>query len=126
MRRKARGQALIEFAMVIGVVIVLAVGAIQGLYAFYLTRQVRAAVEEVADVAAVFGGDTSDVRAQIPGILARHRLDPNLAEITITPAPVPYLGEVAVSCTYHVSVRFYGLFDLPIPPQQVQRLSEGG
>jgi len=126
MRRKAHGQALIEFAMVIGVVLVLAIGAIQGLYAFYLTRQVRAAIEEVADVAAVFGGDGSDVRAQVPGILARHRLDADLAEITITPAPVPYLETVDISCTYHVSVRFYGLFDLPIPPQQVQRLSEGG
>lgn len=126
MGRKARGQALIEFAMVIGVVLVLAIGALQGLYAFYVTRQVRAAVEEIADVAAVFGGDTGEVRAQIPGILLRHRLDPDLSEITITPAPVPYLGEVEVSATYHVSVRFYGLFDLAIPPQQVQRLSEGG
>ena len=126
MRRKLRGQALIEFAMVVGVVIVLGIGAIQGLYAFYVTRQVRAAVEEVADVAAVFGGDSADVRAQVPGILARHRLDPDLADITITPAPVPYLGQVDVSCTYRVSIRFYGLFDLPIPAQRVQRLSEGG
>jgi len=126
MGRKARGQALIEFAMVIGVVLVLAIGALQGLYAFYVTRQVRAAVEEIADMAAVFGGDTEEVRTQIPGILMRHRLDPDLTEITITPAPVPYLETIAVSGTYHVSIRFYGLFNLPIPPQHVQRLSEGG
>jgi hypothetical protein len=126
MRGKSHGQALIEFAMVIGVVVVLAIGAIQGLYAFYVTRQVRAATEEIADMAAVFGGDTGDVRAQVPGILVRYRLDANLADVAISPAPVPYLGEIDVSLTYRVSIPFYGLFNLPIPVQKVQRLSEGG
>ena len=126
MRGKGRGQSLIEFAVVIGVVVILAIGAIQSLYAFYLTRQVRAAAEEIADLAAVHGGDSDPVRQAIPGILRHHGLDQELADVGVEPTLAHYLDPITVTLTYEVSVRFYGLFDLPIPPQQVQRLSEGG
>jgi len=126
MRRKGKGQSLIEFAVVLAVSIVLLVGAIQALYAYYLTRQVRAAAEEIANTASAYGGDTPEVRARIPQILALHRLDPTLAEVEIVPADAPYLEPITVTLTYRVSVRFYGLFDLPIPAQRVLRLSEGG
>lgn len=126
MRARARGQSLIEFALVLAVAVVLAVGAIQSLYSFYLARQVRAAAEEIANVASAHGGDGDEVRAAVGDILAAHRLDPALAEVEIVPADAPYLEPIAVTLTYRVTVRFYGLFDLSIPPQQVVRLSEGG
>lgn len=126
MRARARGQSLIEFALVLAVAVVLAVGAIQSLYSFYLARQVRAAAEEIANVASAHGGDGDEVRAAVGDILAAHRLDPALAEVEIVPAAAPYLEPIAVTLTYRVTVRFYGLFDLSIPPQQVVRLSEGG
>lgn len=126
MMPKGKGQSLIEFAIVLAVSIVLLVGAVQALYAFYLTRQVRAAAEEIANTASAYGGDTADVRDRVPQVLALHRLDPALAEVDIAPSAAPYLEPITVTLTYQVTVRFYGLFDLPIPAQQVMRLSEGG
>jgi hypothetical protein len=124
--RKGRGQALVEFALVIGIVVILAIGAIQALYTFYLTRQVRAAAEEIANVASIYGGDTEFVRQEIPAILGHHQLDPDLAQVEIEPVTALYLDPLTVTLNYNVSVPFYGLFNLPIPGQQVQRLSEGG
>jgi hypothetical protein len=112
--------------MVIAVTVLLAVGAIQSLHAYYLARQVRAAAEEIADLAAVHGGDTEQVRAQAAEVLEQHRLDPALAHLEIVPASATYLDPLTVTLTYNAVVRFYGLFDLPIPPQTVRRLSEGG
>lgn len=126
MRKKLNAQAMIEFAVVIGVVVVLAIGAIQGLFAFYVTRQARAAAEEIADVAALYGADPDAVAEQVPAILAQHRLDEALAEWQIEPARATYLQPITVTLRYNLTVRFYGLFDLPIPPQQVRRLCEGG
>lgn len=130
MQRKRRGQALVEFALVIGVAVLLSIGAIQTLRTFYLTRQVRAAAEEIADLAAVLGGDTEELRQRVndpeSGILPLHRLDPLLAELEIDPPVAPYLEPIRVTLHYHASVRLYGLFDWPIPSQAVQRLSEGG
>ena len=120
------GQALVEFALVLGVVVILAVGAVQSLYAFNLTRRVRAAAEEIADLAAVHGGDAQIVRERVPSILDLHRLDANLAELEIDPPTVGYLDPFTLTLSYHVTVRFYGLFELGLPPQQVQRLGEGG
>lgn len=126
MRCKGKGQSLIEFAVVLAVSIILLVGAIQALYAYYLTRQVRAAAEEIASTAAAYGGDTPEVRDRVAEILSLHRLDPTLAEVEIVPADATYLEPITVTLTYRVAVRFYGLFDLPIPVQRVLRLSEGG
>lgn len=121
-----KGQALVEFAVVIGIALILAIGAIQALHAYYLTRQTRAAAEEIARLAAAEGGDTEEVRARAAEILALHRLDPARAELEIVPEIAPYLEPITVTLSYQVVVRFYGLFDLPIPPQRVLRLSEGG
>ena len=125
-KEKGRGQAMVEFALVIAVTLLLAVGAIQSLHAYYLTRQVRAAAEEIADVAATHGGDNDEVRAQAEEILKVHRLDPTLAYLEIVPPSATYLDPLTVTLTYNAVVRFYGLFDLRIPPQSVRRLSEGG
>lgn len=120
------GQALVEFALVLGVVVILAVGAVQSLYAFNLTRRVRAAAEEIADLAAVHGGDAQTVRDQVPSILDLHRLDADLADLEIDPPTVGYLDPFTLTLSYNLTVRFYGLFELSIPPQQVRRLGEGG
>ncbi|MGC8875269.1 MAG: TadE/TadG family type IV pilus assembly protein [Chloroflexia bacterium] len=121
-----KGQALVEFAVVIGVTLLLAIGAVQALHAYYLTRQTRAAAEEIASLAAAHGGDTEEVRARAAEILSLHRLDPARAELEIVPPLAPYLEPITVTLSYQALVRFYGLFDLPIPPQRVLRLSEGG
>lgn len=126
MRGKGRGQATIEFAVVAGVAFLLVVGAIQSLFALYITRQVRAAAEEIADLAAIHGGASGEVEEAIPAILETHRLDRALAEWRIEPPSAPYLEPLTVTLRYNLVVRFYGLFELPIPPQQVRRLSEGG
>ena len=126
MRAQTKAQATIEFAAVLGVFIVLAIGAIQCLHAYYITRQVRAAAEEIADVAAVHGADPDAIAAQVPAILAHHRLDEALAAWEVAPTPAAYLQPITVTLRYNLAVRLYGLFDLPIPPQQVRRLGEGG
>lgn len=126
MRAKTRGQTMIEFAVVIGVVVVLAVGAFQTLYTYYITRQLRAAAEEIADLAAVLGADPEAIANQVPAILQQHRLDETLAEWQVEPAQAAYLQPITVTLRYNLAVRLYGLFDLPIPPQQVRRLCEGG
>ncbi len=124
--KKEKGQTTVEFALVFGVAIILAIGAFQSVYAFYLTRQLRAATEEVADVAAIHGGDMQAVQESLPAILADHRLDLALVSVSIAPPYAGYLEPLTVTLNYDVSVRLYGLFDLPIPTQQVRRLSEGG
>jgi len=126
MRAKTRAQAMIEFALVIGVTIILAVGAIQGLFSFYITRQVRAAAEEIADLAAIHGADPEIIDQEVPAILSHHRLDEALAEWEVVPTPAAYLQPLVVTLQYNLTVRFYGLFELPIPAQQVRRLCEGG
>ena len=126
MQRKGRGQALVEFAIVIGVAMVLAIGAIQALFCYYTVRQTRAAAEEIADLAAIHGGDTAVVRQEIPAILEGHRLDGTLAEITIEPPAAAYLDTITVTLRYNAEVRFYGLFTLRLPEQHVMRLCEGG
>lgn len=125
-KKKARGQALFELALVLGVVVLLAVGAIQSLYSLYLTRQVRAAAEELADLAAVYGGDGPALREQVPLVLSSHRLDENLASVQVDPAAVGYLDPFVLTLDYDVVIHFYGLFDLRLAPQQVRRLGEGG
>lgn len=129
MGHKGKGQATIEMAIALGMLVVLAIGAIQTLYTFSLIRRVRAATEEIAAVAAISGGDTDYLRERVPDILGHYRLDEDLAEVQVhPPAPtiVPYLDPLEVTVRYAVTVRVYGLFDLPIPPQTVGRLSEGG
>lgn len=121
-----KGQALIEFAVVSGIALLLAIGAVQALHAYYLTRQTRAAAEEIARLAAAEGGDTEEVRTRAAEILSLHRLDPARAELEIVPSFAPYLEPITVTLSYQAIIRFYGLFDLPIPPQRVLRLSEGG
>ena len=125
MRGKKKGQALLEFAAVLGVTVMLTVGAIQSLYAFYLTRQVRAAAEEIADLAAVYGGDAVPPE-EIALILDLHRLDSTRVEVDIVPAIVGYLDPFTLTLSYDVTIHFYGLFDLPIAAQRVRRLGEGG
>ncbi len=124
--KKEKGQTTVEFALVFAVAVILSIGALQSVYAFYLTRQVRAATEEAADVAAVHGGDIQAVQENLPAILADHRLDPIHVSVSVEPAHAGYLEPITVTLHYDVSVRLYGLFDLPIPAQQVRRLSEGG
>lgn len=124
MRRKERGQALVETALVIGVVVLLVVGGIQLLQAFYVIRSVRAAAEDAVDLAAVYGGDTEEFREEVSAILETHRLDPTLATVEVEPSRTDYLEVLTVRIRYPQVIRLYGLFDLVIPPQEARALSQ--
>ena len=124
MRRKAHGQALVEWALTIGLVVVLLIGGVQFLYSVYLTRQVRAVAEDAVNVAAVYGGDTAEFQEQLPAILATYRLDPALTVVQVSPPHGSYLEPLTVRVEYPVTVRAYGLFDLPISAQEARALSQ--
>lgn len=124
MRRKTKGQALVEWALTIALVVVLVIGGTQLLYGLYVTRQVRAVAEDAVNVAAVYGGDTAEFQAQLPGILATYRLDPSLATVSVDPPHGSYLEPLTVRVEYRATLRVYGLFDLPIPTQEARALSQ--
>lgn len=124
MKQKANGQALVEWALTIGLVVVLLIGGMQFLYGVYLTRQVRAVAEDAVNVAAVYGGDTAELQEQLPAILATYRLDPALAVVQVSPSHGSYLEPLTVRVEYPVTVRAYGLFEVPIPAQEARALSQ--
>jgi len=124
MKRKARGQALVEWALVLALVVVLVIGGAQLLYGLYLTRNVRAAAEDAVNAAAVCGGDTPEFRQALPEILETYRLDPALAVVTVEPPQGSYLEPLTVRVEYPVVVKVYGLFDLAIPAQEARALSQ--
>jgi hypothetical protein len=121
---KVKGQALVEWALTIALVVVLVIGGLQLLYSLYVVRQVRGAAEDAVNVAAVYGGDTEEFQAQLPGILATYRLDPTLATVSVDPPHGSYLEPLTVRVEYRATVRVYGLFDLHIPAQEARALSQ--
>lgn len=124
MRKKEKGQALVETALVIALVVVLVVGGAQLLYGLYLTRSVRAAAEDAANAAAVYGGDTPEFREALPGILSTYRLDPALAAVTVDPPQAGFLEPLTARVEYAAVVKVYGLFDMTIPAQEARALSQ--
>ena len=124
MKRKAKGQALVEWALTISLVVVLVIGSVQILYGLYVTRQVRAAAEDAVNVAAVYGGDTIAFQEQLPAILATHRLAPALVSVQVNPPQGSYLEPLTVRVEYRVTIQVYGLFDMAIPVQEARALSQ--
>ena len=124
MKRKAKGQALVEWALSLSLVVVVIIGVVQVLYSMYVTRQVRAAAEDAVNVAAVYGGDTIAFQEQLPAILATYRLDPALVVVQVNPPQGSYLEPLTVRVEYQVTIRAYGLFDLPIAAQEARALSQ--
>lgn len=124
MKRKKQGQALVEWALVIGGVVLLLVAGIQLLYGLYLTWQVRAVAADAVNVAVVYGGDTAAFQEQLPAILMTYRLDPALATVSVDPPRGSYLEPLTVRVEYRAIVRVYGLFALPIPVQEARALSQ--
>ena len=124
MKRKAKGQALVEWALTISLVVVVIIGVVQVLYSMYVTRQVRAAAEDAVNVAAVYGGDTTAFQEQLPAILATHRLAPALVSVQVNPPQGSYLEPLTVRVEYRVTIRVYGLFDMAIPVQEARALSQ--
>ncbi len=124
MKRKAKGQALVEWALSLSLVVVFVIGSVQALYGLYVMRQVRAVAEDAVNVAAVYGGDTTEFQEQLPAILATHRLDPALATVQVNPPQGSYLEPLTARVEYRVTVRLYGLFDMAIPAQEARALSQ--
>jgi|GEM_PF-1945674 len=124
MKQKANGQALVEWALTIGVIVLLLIGGLQFLYGVYLTQQVRAAAADAVNVAVVYGGDTAEFQEQLSAILATYRLDPALAVVQVNPTHGSYLEPLTVRVEYPVTVRVYGFFDLPIAAQEARALSQ--
>lgn len=124
MKAKTRGQALVETALVIGLVVLLIIGGIQFLYAFYTVRNVRAAAEEAVNTAAVYGGDTAEFQKHLPDILQTYHLVPTRTTVIVDPPQGRFLEPLTVTVVYSETVRIYGLFALPIPPQKARALSQ--
>lgn len=122
--RKARGQALVETALVIGLIVLLVIGGAQLLYGLYLTRNVRAAAEDAVSTAAVYGGDTEEFRERLQDILQTYRLVPTRTCVTVDPPQGRFLEPLTVRVEYSATVRVYGLFDIAIPPQEARALSQ--
>lgn len=124
MKRKVKGQALVEWALTLPLMVVLVIGSVQFLYGLYVTRQVRAATEDAVNLAAVYGGDTIEFQEQLPAILATYRLDPALVTVQVTPPQGSYLEPLTVRVEYRAIIRVCGLFQMIIPTQEARALSQ--
>jgi len=124
MRTKQRGQALVELALILGLLVILVIGGLQMLQAFYVVRNVRAAAEDAVTLASIHGGDTAAFREQIGDILSTYRLDAEIADIQVNPPQGSYLRPLTVRIEYAATIHVYGLFDIDIPPQQARALSQ--
>ncbi|MEM3554634.1 MAG: TadE/TadG family type IV pilus assembly protein [Candidatus Micrarchaeaceae archaeon] len=124
MKAKTRGQALVETALVIGLVVLLVVGGMQLLYALYTVRNVRAAAEDAVSTAAVYGGDTEEFRERLQDILQTYRLVPTRTTVIVDPPQGRFLEPLIVRVEYSETVRVYGLFSIVIPPQEARALSQ--
>jgi len=122
--KKAKGQALLETALVLGLLVLLIVGGLQLLQALYTVRNIRAAAEDAVNVAAVCGGDTEEFREQVPAILRTYRLNPDRTVVVVTPPQGGFLEPLTVTVAYSETIRVYGLFDLSLPPQKARALSQ--
>jgi Flp pilus assembly protein TadG len=122
--RRVRGQAMVEWAITISLLVIIVIGGVQLLQGVYLTRNVRAAAEDAVELAAVHGGDTEDFRAQLPDVLATYRLDPDAATVVVSPTQGSYLQPITVRVDYRVTIRVYGVFDMAIPSQEARALSQ--
>ncbi len=123
MRKRTRGQTIVEFALALPVIVLVVIGGIQLLVTLNLSRHAHAAAEDAVNLAAVYGGDTQEFRDQLPAILATYRL-PEDTSITVDPAQANYLQPLTVRVDTHVIVRVYGLFEVPIPLQEARALSQ--
>jgi hypothetical protein len=124
MKNKARGQSLLEFALVLPVIVLLVIGGLQMIRVLILTSNVRAAAHDAVELAAIHGGDTPSFRDQLPAILETHRLDPDLAEVQVNPPQASYLRPVILHIEYPYVIRVYGFIEVPIQPQQARALSQ--
>ncbi len=122
--RHSSGQALVEWALSIGFLVLLIIGGVQLLFSLYQTRNARGAAEDAANLAAICGGDTVEFREQLPAILATYRLDEQMVTLTVDPPQGNYLEPLTIRLDYALVVRVYGLFEVPIPVQETRALSQ--
>lgn len=67
--RAVRGQTLIEFALVIGIIAILAIGIAEGYFVFRAYTSASDAAEVGAETAAIFGGDVPEIQTAIESSL---------------------------------------------------------
>ncbi len=131
MTRRIRGQALIEFALVIAVVVLLMLGILHGGIVFRAYAHLGDAAEKGAQAAAVFGGDAPEVGEAIENSLRENFIYLPYSYTVILPEARPgdppgraRVGDpVIVRVAYTEPLRFVFL-DVMLKPQQALRFVE--
>jgi len=137
-RSAARGQSLVEFAIVLPVFLALTLGAFQLAIGFATLMRLQAIADRSAQIAAAYGGETGPGDAEIAALTGRDNLNPARLTMQVstrdgagsahlvsdppeaTPPPAAYGGRVTVTFRYRLS-----LF-LPFPGASVWSLPASG
>lgn len=119
-RRAARGQSLVEFAIVLPVFLALTLGAFQLAIGFATLMRLQAVADRSAQIAASYGGETAPGDAEIAALAGRNNLNPaqlmmqvstrdgsgtaHLASDPpgVTPPAAPYGGRITVDLSYRL------------------------
>jgi len=110
-RRWRRGNAVLETALVIPVLLYLAFGTVEFGHFFYVKHNLQAAAREGARAAIVSSGTNTDVNAAVSGTMTAAGLQSSGYTVTTTPASVSTATTgtsvtVTVGCTWsNVGIR---------------------
>lgn len=137
-RRAARGQSLVEFAIVLPVFLALTLGAFQLAIGFATLMRLQAVADSSARIAASYGGETATGDAEIADLARRNDLNPAQLTMQVStrdgsgtvhlasdppgtpPPPAPYGGRVTVTFRYSLPLV------LPFPGDAVWSLPASG
>ncbi len=124
---KSRGQALVEFALVAFLAVLLLVGVIHGFFVFQAANNLGKAAEAGAEAAALLGRDGPAVAEAVESTLDRgfiHLPYSYTVVISGTDPGCARVGDmVRVRVGYAVPVRFI-FWDVTLRPQQAVRFVE--
>lgn len=121
--RRVRGQAAVETALVIGIVVMLAVGVFNALFDIYYYYALEVAATAGAHAAAIEGGG----KEPEVGNAIRYSLQGSWVTLpfsyTVTPEHASVNEEITVVVEYQAPLRLL-FWELRLPPHYKSRLSE--
>lgn len=130
MRKKGRGQALVEFALVAVPAVLLMLGIIHGYFVFRAYAALGEAAEVGAETAAVFGVDCRQVAEAIEASLRgdmvplSYEYKVNIYSASGAETFCAQVGDrIVVEVAYTEPLRFV-FFDITPPPQRALRFAE--
>lgn len=130
-KKKRKGQALVEFAMVVIPFILLLMGIVHGYFVFRAYTALGDAAEVGAETAAIFGGEVPEVGEAIQSSLDGDWVRMPYVYQVILPDAQPgdppgqaHVGDrIIVQVEYTAALRFV-FFDVTPRPQQALRFAE--